>query len=79
VILLDLSMPDMDGVELVRRLRAAGNAVPVVLCSGNLDHAAELGLEPGMVQSVLQKPFSTDELLAAIVRARDARQSIASR
>jgi CheY-like chemotaxis protein len=72
LVLLDLSMPDMDGVELARQLRAAGNCVPVVLCSGNLDQAAERGLEPGMVQSVLQKPFSMDELLAAIDRARQA-------
>ena len=72
LILLDLSMPDMDGVELARQLRASGNTLPVVLCSGNLDGAAERGLQPGMVQSVLQKPFSTDELLAAIDRAREA-------
>lgn len=73
VVLLDLSMPDMDGVELARQLRAAGNTVPIVLCSGNLDGAAER-LQPGMVQSVLQKPFSTDELLGAIERAREAQQ-----
>lgn len=72
LIVLDLSMPDMDGVELARQLRASGNTVPVVLCSGNLDGAVERGLRPGMVQSVLQKPFSTDELLAAIDRAREA-------
>jgi PAS domain S-box-containing protein len=72
LILLDLSMPDMDGVELARQLRAAGNTLPIVLCSGNLDGAGERGLQPGMVQSVLQKPFSTDELLAAIERAREA-------
>ena len=69
LVLLDLSMPDMDGVEVVRALRAQGNDVPVVLCSGNLDGAAERGLQPAMVQSVLQKPFSTDELLTAIERA----------
>jgi CheY-like chemotaxis protein len=70
LLVLDLTMPDMDGVEVVRRLRAAGISMPVVLCSGNLDYAVERGLEPGMVQGILQKPFSTDELLAAIDRAR---------
>lgn len=71
LVLLDLTMPQLDGVELVRQLRAAGDKVPVVLCSGNLDLAVERGLAPGLVQSVLQKPFSTDELLCAIERARE--------
>lgn len=71
LLLLDLHMPHMDGAEMVGQLRAAGNTVPVVLCSGNLDLAIERGLTSGLVQSVLQKPFSTDELLCAIERARE--------
>jgi two-component system, cell cycle sensor histidine kinase and response regulator CckA len=70
LILLDLSMPDLDGVTVVRNLRAAGSRVRVVLCSGNLDYAAERGLESGIVQGLLQKPFSTEELIEAIERAR---------
>jgi CheY-like chemotaxis protein len=72
LIVLDLSMPDLDGVAVVRDLRAAGSRVPVVLCSGNLDYAAERGLEIGLVQGVLQKPFSTEELIEAIERARSS-------
>jgi CheY-like chemotaxis protein len=70
VVLLDMMMPDLDGVEVVRRLRASGVTVPVVLCSGDLDAARQRGLEPGMVQGMLQKPFASDELLGAIERAR---------
>jgi CheY-like chemotaxis protein len=70
VLLLDLTMPDLDGVEVVRRLRANGMRVPIVLCSGDLGYATERGLEPGMVQGILQKPFSTDELIHALERAR---------
>jgi PAS domain S-box-containing protein len=70
LMILDLSMPDLDGVTVVRRLRASGSRVRVVLCSGNLDYAAERGLESGIVQGLLQKPFSTEELLEAIERAR---------
>ncbi|HEX4336169.1 MAG TPA: PAS domain S-box protein [Polyangiaceae bacterium] len=73
VVLMDMMMPDLDGVEVVRRLRASGVNVPVVLCSGNLDAARERGLEPGMVQGTLQKPFQPDELLEALDRARDGR------
>jgi two-component system cell cycle sensor histidine kinase/response regulator CckA len=70
VVLLDMMMPDLDGVEVVRRLRASGSRLPVVLCSGNLDAARERGLDPEMVQGMLQKPFDHDELLAAIDQAR---------
>jgi len=70
LVLLDLTMRDLDGIEVARRLRATGTRVPLVLCSGNLDPATERTLEPGMVQSILHKPFSTEELLAAIERAR---------
>jgi PAS domain S-box-containing protein len=70
LVLLDLSMPELDGVDVVRRLRAEGSHVPVVLCSGDLEYASDRGLEPGLVQSILQKPFSTEELIHAIERAR---------
>jgi CheY-like chemotaxis protein len=69
VVLLDMMMPDLNGVEVVRRLRASSVNVPVVLCSGNLDAARERGLEPGMVQGTLQKPFDHEELFEAIERA----------
>ncbi len=70
VVLLDMMLPDLDGVEVVRRLRASGVNVPVVLCSGDLDAARERGLEPGLVEGMLQKPFDGDQLLEAIARAR---------
>jgi two-component system cell cycle sensor histidine kinase/response regulator CckA len=70
VVLLDMMLSDLNGVEVVRRLRASGVTVPVVLCSGNLDAARERGLEPGLVQSMLQKPFDQSQLLEAIERAR---------
>ena len=70
LVLLDLTLPDLDGVEVARRMRATGTRIPLVLCSGNLDHSTERALEPGIVQSILHKPFSIEELLAAIERAR---------
>jgi two-component system response regulator MprA len=73
VVVLDMMMPDLDGVEVARRLRAVGERVPIVLFSGDLDAARERGLEPGMVQSTLQKPFDREMLLAAIEEARAAR------
>jgi CheY-like chemotaxis protein len=69
-VLLDMMMPNLDGVDVVRRLRASGVSVPVVLCSGDLDAARERGLDPGQVQGMLQKPFDGSQLLEAIDRAR---------
>jgi PAS domain S-box-containing protein len=70
VVLLDMMLPDLDGVEVVRRLRTSGVNVPVVLCSGDLDAARERGLDPALVQGMLPKPFESNELLEAIDRAR---------
>ena len=70
LMLLDLNMPALDGISVVRQLRSEGSSIRVVLCSGNLDHAAEGVLDSGLVQGVLQKPFSTEELIEAIDRAR---------
>jgi PAS domain S-box-containing protein len=70
VVLLDMTMPDLDGVEVLRRIRTSDVNVPVVLCSGNLQSAFERGLEPGMAQAMLQKPFGHDALLEAIENAR---------
>jgi FixJ family two-component response regulator len=61
VVLLDVTMPGIGGMETLARLRAAGVRVPVVIMSGyevGLDDHAE---EEGPI-AVLQKPFSFDDL-----------------
>ncbi|HEX6244174.1 MAG TPA: response regulator, partial [Polyangiales bacterium] len=66
LVLLDLTMPEMDGLEVASRMRAAGSGVPIILCSGNLDAETRAALESGLVQALLHKPFSSDDLLLAI-------------
>ncbi len=73
VVILDMTMPDLDGAEVLRRLRAAGSRVPVVVSSGYLDIAVERRLPHGEFQGFLAKPYGATELVAAIERAR-ARQ-----
>src|SRR5262249_45445864 len=70
VVLLDMMLPDLDGVEVVERLRASGVNVPVVLCSGDLDAARRRCPDTGLVQGMLQKPFDRSQLLEAIEHAR---------
>jgi two-component system phosphate regulon response regulator OmpR len=66
VILLDIMMPERDGLRALQDLRAAGEDIPVIMLSargGPLDRA--LGLELG-ADDYLAKPFDTRELLARI-------------
>ena len=66
VVVLDIGLPGMDGFEVVRRLRARGNAVPVLLLTAR--DAVEdrvRGLEQG-ADDYLVKPFATAELVARV-------------
>ena len=66
LMLLDLLLPDSDGVEVCRRLREAGERVPILMLTARdtvSDRVA--GLEAG-ADDYLVKPFSTAELVARI-------------
>jgi DNA-binding response OmpR family regulator len=68
VILLDVMMPYLDGVEVCRRLRADPRlgGVPIVLITGMADDATRMaGLEAG-ADDFLPKPFDRVELLARV-------------
>jgi DNA-binding response OmpR family regulator len=69
LVLLDLMLPRLDGYEVLRRWRAAGNATPVlVLTARGREEDRVRGLDLGADDYVV-KPFSMTELLAR-VRAR---------
>ncbi len=70
VIVIDFSMPDLDGTEVVEAMRRAGCTVPVILSSGYLELAAERALPAGAIQATLQKPYGISQLLAAIRRVQ---------
>jgi two-component system response regulator MprA len=65
-IVLDLMMPDVDGLEVCRRMRAAGDATPVLMLTARDaigDRVA--GLDAG-ADDYLVKPFALEELLARL-------------
>ncbi len=66
LIILDLMLPDMDGYEVLRRLRTAKVQTPILILSGlsEPDHKI-MGLHYG-ADDYLTKPFDTDELIARI-------------
>jgi two-component system, cell cycle sensor histidine kinase and response regulator CckA len=72
LLLTDVLLPGIDGLELFRRLAAARGAFPVVFMSGYTDNVlAERGVEE-VGAAFLQKPFSHDELAAKVRAALDA-------
>jgi DNA-binding response OmpR family regulator len=73
--LLDLTMPDLDGLEVLRRLRRAGEEVPICVLSARDDvEDRVLGLQAGADDYVV-KPFALEEVAArlhALLRRRPA-------
>ena len=73
VILLDVMLPKLDGFTLLRRLREAGNATPVLMLTARSEVSDKVeGLDLG-ADYYLTKPFDPKELLAC-VRALTRRQ-----
>jgi PAS domain S-box-containing protein len=67
LILLDMTMPDLSGIEVLRRIRESGSNVPVVLSSGY--HDAALKLDSSSFQGFLVKPYTLSQLFDALERA----------
>lgn len=65
VVLLDLKLPDLDGIEVVRRLRT-WTPVPVVLLSGAGSERARVAALDAGADDFVDKPFSMDELRARL-------------
>lgn len=66
LVVLDLSLPQLDGLEVLARLRARGDTVPVLILTARADVAERVrGLELG-ADDYLPKPFDVTELLARI-------------
>ncbi len=73
LIVLDLMMPGEDGLSICRRLRAANNAIPIIMLTAKGEDVDRIvGLEVG-ADDYLSKPFNPRELLArvhAVLRRR---------
>ena len=66
VIVLDIMLPEMNGIDVLRELRREGIKTPVILLTAKDDVSDKVkGLDSG-ADDYLTKPFSTDELLARI-------------
>ena len=66
LVILDLGLPDMQGMDLLRRLRAQNEGVPIVVLSSRGDEAAKVAALDLGADDYVTKPFGMDELLARI-------------
>jgi two-component system KDP operon response regulator KdpE len=64
LIILDLGLPDMQGLELSRMIRARNESVPIVVLSSRGDEAGKVQALDYGADDYVTKPFGMDELLA---------------
>ena len=65
LVILDLGLPDLDGVDVVRGLRGWSTA-PIIILSGRTDSADKVDALDAGADDYLTKPFGIDELLARL-------------
>ena len=69
LVVIDLALPDMDGIVLVQLIRALGRDVPILGLAGKRSDVAATRKRAAGLNAVLAKPFSPNELYDAIVSA----------
>ena len=65
VMLLDLGLPDIDGIEIIRKIRSWSN-MPIIVVSARSDDRDKVTALDAGADDYLTKPFSVDELLARL-------------
>lgn len=62
LIITDIRMPSMSGLELIRRIRNLGLDIPVVVMSGHQDDEVDKAMSELRIAAVLEKPFLFDDI-----------------
>ena len=65
IMLLDLGLPDMDGIEIIKNIRSWSN-MPIIVISARSEDSDKIGALDAGADDYLTKPFSVEELLARI-------------
>lgn len=65
VVILDLGLPDMDGVDIIKKVRGWSN-LPIIVVSARIEDSDKVSALDAGADDYLTKPFSVDELLARL-------------
>lgn len=65
ILILDLGLPDMDGVEIIKKIRSWSN-VPIIVVSARSEDSDKIDALDSGADDYLTKPFSVEELLARL-------------
>jgi two-component system, OmpR family, KDP operon response regulator KdpE len=66
VVVLDLGLPDMDGLEVIRQVREAGETLPIIILSSREAEDTKVKALDLGADDYVTKPFGIDELLARV-------------
>lgn len=66
ILVLDLGLPDIDGFDIIERLRGQGSSVPIIVLSSRSDETGKVKALDMGADDFVTKPFGIDELLARV-------------
>lgn len=66
ILILDLGLPDRDGMEVLRELRGRGEQLPIIILTARRDTSTTVAGLDGGANDFISKPFSFEELLARV-------------
>lgn len=73
IVVTDIRMPGMDGIELFRRLRALDPDIPVIMISGHADITTAVGAMSEGAYDFIAKPYAGERLVETLRRAAEKR------
>ena len=68
LVITDLNMPEMTGIELSKKIRKISPHIPIVLCSGSIEDINSIKTEEAGINEIVPKPYKLRSDLAEILK-----------